>query len=56
MAHYYKATGALLRAALSDREHARDAAEAFLRLPEVVNERRALPAHVERALAVLESH
>jgi GT2 family glycosyltransferase len=50
-----KATVALLGAALRDREHARGAAEAILRLPEVVNARRPLPPHVERALAVLES-
>jgi len=56
MAHCLKATGALLWAALHNRAYARGAAEAFLRLPVVVNERRPLPAHVERALATLESH
>jgi GT2 family glycosyltransferase len=50
-----KATGALLWAALHDREHARGAIEAILRLPDVVNERRVLPTTVERALATLES-
>jgi GT2 family glycosyltransferase len=50
-----KATGTLLWAALRDREHARSAVEAILRLPDVINERRSLPAKVERALAVLES-
>jgi glycosyltransferase involved in cell wall biosynthesis len=50
-----KATGALLWAALSNREHARCAVEAIARLPDVVNERRPLPGSVERALAVLES-
>jgi GT2 family glycosyltransferase len=49
------ATGTLLRGALRDREHARAAAEAVLRLPAVVRERRTLPASVEQALAVLES-
>jgi glycosyltransferase involved in cell wall biosynthesis len=50
-----KATGALLRAAVQDREHARGAVEAVLRLPDVINERRPVPTHVERALAILES-
>lgn len=50
-----KATGALLAGALRDREHARGAAEAIWRLPSVINERRALPANVEQALALLES-
>ncbi len=50
-----KATGALLCAALRDREHARGALEAILRLPDVVNERRPLPTGVEHALAALES-
>jgi GT2 family glycosyltransferase len=54
MARCVKATGALLRAALRDREHARGAVEALLRLPDVVSERRRLPAHVERDLAILE--
>jgi glycosyltransferase involved in cell wall biosynthesis len=55
MAQCLKATGTLLRAALRDREHARGAAEAIARLPDVVNERRQLPVDVERALALLES-
>jgi hypothetical protein len=46
----------LFWSALRDREHARGAAQAILRLPAVVSERRPLPAHVERDLAVLESH
>jgi GT2 family glycosyltransferase len=56
MAQCLKATGLLFWSALRDREHARGAAEAILRLPAVVSERRPLPAHVERDLAVLESH
>jgi glycosyltransferase involved in cell wall biosynthesis len=55
MTQCLKATGALLRNALRDREHARGAAEAIARLPDVVKERRPLPAGVEQALAVLES-
>jgi GT2 family glycosyltransferase len=55
MPHCLKATGLLFSSALRDREHARGAAEAILRLPAVVSERRPLPAHVERDLAVLES-
>jgi glycosyltransferase involved in cell wall biosynthesis len=55
MTQCFKATGALLWAALSDREHARGAVEAIARLPDVVNERRPLPVSVEHALAVLES-
>jgi GT2 family glycosyltransferase len=50
-----KATAALLWAALRDREHARGAAEALARLPDVMTERRPLPGRVEHALAVLES-
>jgi GT2 family glycosyltransferase len=56
MTQCLKATGVLLGAALRDREHIRAAAEAFLRLPDVINERRPLPAHVERDLAVLGLH
>jgi GT2 family glycosyltransferase len=56
MTQCLKATGVLLWSALRDREHARGAAEAILRLPDVLNERRPLPAHVEHDLAVLESH
>jgi GT2 family glycosyltransferase len=55
MTRCVKATGVLLWAALRDREHARCAAEAILRLPDIVNERRPLPAHVEHDLAVVES-
>lgn len=50
------ATGRLLRSALHDREHARAATEAFVRLPAVVKDRRPLPAQVEHHLAVLQSH
>jgi GT2 family glycosyltransferase len=49
------ATGELVCAALRDREHARGAIEAIQRLPDVINERRRLPADVERALAILDS-
>jgi GT2 family glycosyltransferase len=55
MRHCLEATGTLLRAALRDRDHARGAAEAILRLPSVVSERRPLPPNVEQALALLES-
>ncbi|MFG1930477.1 glycosyltransferase family 2 protein [Mycobacterium sp. NPDC048908] len=55
MVNCVKASRVLLQAALRDREHARAAIEAILRLPDVVNERRPLPASVEQALAVLES-
>jgi GT2 family glycosyltransferase len=55
MRHCLEATGALLWAALRDRDHARGAAEAILRLRSVVNERRPLPPHVEQALELLES-
>ncbi|WP_235009842.1 glycosyltransferase family 2 protein [Mycobacterium sp. 3519A] len=55
MPHCLKAAGALFAGALKDREHARAAVEAVRRLPDVVNERRPLPASVEHALAVLES-
>ncbi|WP_232004930.1 glycosyltransferase family 2 protein [Mycobacterium sp. ACS1612] len=55
MPHCFRAAGALFAAALKDREHARAAVEAIRRLPDVVNERRQLPASVERALTVLES-
>jgi len=55
MTRCLKATGELLWAAMRDREHARGAAEAILRLPEVVNARRPLPARVEHDLAVLEA-
>jgi GT2 family glycosyltransferase len=50
-----KATAILVWSALRDREHARGAAQAIARLPDVLNERRLLPISVERALAVLET-
>jgi GT2 family glycosyltransferase len=53
--HCLRATGALLSAAFRDWEYARGAAEAIRLLPAVVTERRALPATVEQALAVLDS-
>jgi hypothetical protein len=53
--HCVKATGCLLWAALHDGEHARGAAQALMKLPAVVGQRRPLPAIVEQALAVLES-
>ncbi|HET7664856.1 MAG TPA: glycosyltransferase family 2 protein [Mycobacterium sp.] len=56
MTQCLKATAVLLWAALHDREHARGAAEAICRLPDVISERKPLPSHVEHALAVLESH
>ncbi|MBE1552194.1 glycosyltransferase involved in cell wall biosynthesis [Mycobacterium sp. OAS707] len=55
MTRCMRATAALLWAALRDREHARAAAEAIARLPDVVNERKRLPVSVERALTALES-
>jgi glycosyltransferase involved in cell wall biosynthesis len=55
MRHCLGATGALLRASVRDREHARGAVEAILRLPAALKERRPLPAQLEQALAVLES-
>jgi hypothetical protein len=53
--HCVKATGSLIWAALHDGEHARGAAQALVRLPAVVGQRRRLPPHVEQALALLES-
>jgi GT2 family glycosyltransferase len=53
--HCLKATGTLMRAALRDGEHARGAAEAFVRVPAVVRRRRSLPPNVEQALAILEA-
>ena len=50
-----KATGQLLWAAARDGAHARNAAEAFARLPTVANLRRPLPDDVEHALTLLES-
>ncbi|HEX2284765.1 MAG TPA: glycosyltransferase family 2 protein [Mycobacterium sp.] len=55
MRHCVKATGRLVRAALRDGEHARGAAEAIVRLPAVVQQRRSLPRTVEEALTKLES-
>jgi GT2 family glycosyltransferase len=55
MRHCLKATGALMRAALQDGEHARSAVEAIIRLPAVVRRRHSLPPKVEEALALLES-
>jgi GT2 family glycosyltransferase len=55
MRHCLKATGALMRAALQDSEHARSAVEAIIRLPAVVRRRHSLPPKVEEALALLES-
>jgi GT2 family glycosyltransferase len=56
IAQCVKATGVLLGAAVRDREHARAAVEAILRLPDVVKERKPLPARIEHDLAVLASH
>jgi hypothetical protein len=53
--HCAKATGRLIRAALHDGEQARGAAQALMKLPAVVGQRRRLPASVEQALALLES-
>lgn len=53
--HCVSASGRLIRAALRDREHARGAAEAFVRLPVVIAQRRPLPREVEEAVTVLES-
>jgi GT2 family glycosyltransferase len=53
--HCVKATGRLIWAALHDGEHARGAAQALVSLPAVVGQRRRLPAHVEQAVALLES-
>ena len=53
--HCVKATGSLISAALHDGEHARGAAQALMKLPQVVGLRRRLPASVEQALTLLES-
>jgi GT2 family glycosyltransferase len=53
--HCVKATGSLISAALHDGEHARGAAQALMKLPQVVGQRRRLPASVEQALTLLES-
>lgn len=50
-----RATGQLLAAGLRDREHARAAAQALVRLPTVAAQRRRLPAGVERDAQLLES-
>jgi GT2 family glycosyltransferase len=50
-----KATSRLLLAAARNGDHARGAAEALLRLPAVVSQRRPLPDDVEQALTLLES-
>ncbi|MGV0642841.1 glycosyltransferase family 2 protein [Mycolicibacterium sp. XJ879] len=50
-----RVTADLLRSAVQDREHARGAAEAFLKLPAVVQQRRPLPSNLEEAVAKLES-
>jgi GT2 family glycosyltransferase len=55
MRHCLKASGTLMRAALQDGEHARNAAEAIIRLPAVLRRRHSLPPKVEEALALLES-
>jgi GT2 family glycosyltransferase len=55
MRHCLRATGTLMRAALRDGEHARNAAEAIIRLPAAVRRRHSLPPKVEEALALLES-
>ncbi|KKW64290.1 glycosyltransferase family 2 protein [Mycolicibacterium elephantis] len=49
------ATRHLLRGAIRDREHARGAAEAILKLPAVLRQRRRLPASVEDAVSTLEA-
>jgi GT2 family glycosyltransferase len=51
-----KATGALLHAALRDAEHAKAAAEALRKIPAVAAQRQRLPARVERALQILDTH
>ncbi|MDQ2636618.1 MAG: glycosyltransferase [Actinomycetota bacterium] len=50
-----RVTADLMRSAVKDREHARGAVEAILKLPAVVRQRRPLPPHVEEAVAMLES-
>ncbi len=50
-----RVTGDLLRSAMKDREHARGAAEAVLKLPAVVQQRHRLPPKLEEAVAMLES-
>lgn len=49
------ATGRLALAGLHDRDHARGAVEAVIRLPAVIARRRRLPRAVEQAVALLES-
>ncbi|MDV3126947.1 glycosyltransferase [Mycobacterium sp. 21AC1] len=52
--HCVRAAGTLFCAALRDGEHARGAAQAVLRLPAVINQRKTLPPGVETKLAALE--
>ncbi|OBB40230.1 glycosyltransferase family 2 protein [Mycobacterium sp. 852002-51961_SCH5331710] len=49
------ASGRMVAAALRDREHAKGAVEAVVRLPAVVAQRRTLPSELERAVRLLES-
>lgn len=53
--HCISASGRLVMAALRDRDHARGAVEAMVRLPAVVAQRRPLPRELEQAVALLES-
>lgn len=53
--HCLSAGGRLALAALRDRDHARGAVEAVVRLPAVVAQRRPLPRAVEEAVRLLES-
>jgi GT2 family glycosyltransferase len=53
--HCLKAGGRLLQAALQDVEHTRAAAEALVRLPAALAQRRTLPETLERDLRILET-
>ncbi len=53
--HCLSAGGRLATAALRDRDHAKGAVEAVVRLPAVVAQRRTLPRELERAVSLLES-
>ncbi|MCV7215610.1 glycosyltransferase family 2 protein [Mycobacterium crocinum] len=53
--HCLRAGGRLLQAALRDVEHTRAAAEALVRLPAAIAQRRPLPATLERDLRILET-
>lgn len=53
--HCLSASGRMVVAALRDREHAKGAVEAVVRLPAVVAQRRTLPGELERAVRLLES-